>query len=146
MKDRNHKTDKELIQYVVKAAGYGSNLLLNVGPMPNGKIQPKHVESLKKIGEWLQLNGETIYGTTEGPVAPNSEMVSTQKEKTVYLHVTDSSKDLFFIPNFKERIKTMSFYKNKGNVTYDLNKYGLLIEIPENKKDTIDTIIEITIE
>ena len=51
--------------------------------MPNGKIQPKHVESLKNIGNWLQLNGETIYGTTEGPVAPNSEMVSTQKGKTI---------------------------------------------------------------
>ena len=146
LKDRNHKTDKELIQYVVKAAGYGSNLLLNVGPMPNGKIQPKHVESLKKMGEWLQLNGETIYGTTEGPVAPNSEMVSTQNGKTVYLHVMDSSKNLFFIPNFKERIKTMSFYKNKGIVTYKLDKYGLFIEIPENKTDTIDTIIEMKIK
>jgi len=146
LKDRNHKTDKELIQYVVKAAGYGSNLLLNVGPMPNGKIQPKHMESLKKIGEWLLLNGETIYGTTEGPVAPNNEMVSTQKAKTVYLHVMDSSKELFFIPNFKERIKTMTFYKNKGKVTFKLDKYGLFIEIPENQKDTIDTIIEMTIK
>jgi len=146
LKDRNHKTDIELIQYVIKAAGYGSNLLLNVGPMPNGKIQPKHVESLKKIGEWLQLNGETIYGSTEGLVAPNSEMVSTQKGKTVYLHVMDPLKDLLFIPNFKERIKTMSFYKNKEKVTYKLDKYGLFIEIPENQKDTIDTIIEMTIK
>ncbi len=58
----------------------------------------------------------------------------------------DPSRDLLFIPNFKERIKTMSFYKNKGKVTYKLDKYGLLIEIPENQKDTIDTIIEMTIK
>ena len=146
LKDRNHKTDKELIQYVVKAAGYGSNLLLNVGPMPNGKIQPKHVESLKNIGKWLQMNGETIYGTIEGPIVANSEIISTQKGKTVYLHVMDPSKDLLFIPNFKERIKTMVFYKNKEKITYKLDKYGLFIEIPENQKDTIDTIIEMSIK
>ena len=50
LKDRKHKSEKQLIQYLVKAAGYGSNLLLNVGPMPNGKIQEEHIESLKKIG------------------------------------------------------------------------------------------------
>ena len=53
LKDRKHKSEKELVQYLVKAAGYGSNLLLNVGPMPNGKIQEEHIESLKKIGKWV---------------------------------------------------------------------------------------------
>ena len=52
LKDRQHKSEKQLIQYLVKAAGYGSNLLLNVGPMPNGKIQEEHIESLKKICKW----------------------------------------------------------------------------------------------
>jgi alpha-L-fucosidase len=51
---------------VVKAAGYGANFLLNVGPMPNGKIQPEHIASLKGVGEWLNKNGETIYGTRGG--------------------------------------------------------------------------------
>ena len=41
LQDRKHKSEKELIHYLIKAAGYGSNMLLNVGPMPNGKIQPK---------------------------------------------------------------------------------------------------------
>ncbi|MEN8124415.1 MAG: alpha-L-fucosidase [Bacteroidota bacterium] len=146
LKDRKHKTDKELIQYVVNAAGYGSNLLLNVGPMPNGKIQPKHINSLKEIGKWLKINGETIYGTTQGPIVPNKEMVSTQKGKIVYLHILDMNKELFFIAGFKDNIKKVQFYKNKKKVTYNLNKYGLFIEIPNDQKDTIDTIIEITLK
>ena len=49
LKDRKHKSEKELIQYLIKAAGYGSNLLLNVGPMPNGEIQDEHIKSLEKL-------------------------------------------------------------------------------------------------
>ena len=45
----NRKSKKELIQYLIKAAGYGSNLLLNVGPMPNGEIQEEHILSLIHI-------------------------------------------------------------------------------------------------
>ena len=67
LQDNTHKSNKELIQYLVKSAGYGTNLLLNVGPMPNGKIQQNHISSLQNIGKWLLKNGETIYGTTKGP-------------------------------------------------------------------------------
>jgi len=146
LKDRKHKTDKELIQYLVNAAGYGSNLLLNVGPMPNGKIQPKHVESLKSIGNWLKTNGETIYGTSQGPISPTKEMVSTRKGKIVYLHVLDENEELLFIKGFKGAVKTMKFYKNKEKVSYKINNYGIFIEIPDDQKDAIDTIIEITLK
>jgi len=146
LKDRKHKTDKELIQYLVNAAGYGSNLLLNVGPMPNGKIQPKHVESLKSIGKWLKTNGETIYGTSQGPISPTKEMVSTRKGKIVYLHVLDENEELLFIKGFKGAVKTMKFYKNKEKVSYKINNYGIFIEIPDDQKDAIDTIIEITLK
>ena len=74
LKDRKHKSEKQLIQYLVKAAGYGSNLLLNVGPMPNGKIQEEHIESLKKIGSWVKQNGQTIYKTKRGPIHPTDEI------------------------------------------------------------------------
>ncbi|MFN8804978.1 MAG: transposase, partial [Bacteroidota bacterium] len=50
LKDANIKRPKELSPYLVKSAGYGANFLLNVGPMPNGKIQPEHVERLKQMG------------------------------------------------------------------------------------------------
>ena len=85
LKDRKHKSEKELVQYLVKAAGYGSNLLLNVGPMPNGKIQEEHIESLKKIGKWVKQNGQTIYNTKRGPISPSDEIASTQNGNIVYI-------------------------------------------------------------
>ena len=60
LQDDKHKSVKELIQYLVKSAGNNANFLLNVGPMPNGKIQKEHIERLKAMGKWLEENGETI--------------------------------------------------------------------------------------
>ncbi|HTE34334.1 MAG TPA: alpha-L-fucosidase, partial [Chryseolinea sp.] len=87
LKDDHHKSKKELVQYLVKAAGYGANFLLNVGPMPNGKIQPEHIVSLKGVGEWLATYGETIYATRGGPLTAREWGVTTQKGNTVYIHV-----------------------------------------------------------
>jgi alpha-L-fucosidase len=79
LRDASNKSEKELIQYLVKSAGYGANFLLNVGPMPNGKIQPEHVALLKQVGDWTKVNGETIYGTRGGPLSARTWGVTTQK-------------------------------------------------------------------
>ena len=47
--------------------------------MPNGRIQKEHIKSLSEIGQWVKLNGETIYGTNRGPIDPTDEIASTQK-------------------------------------------------------------------
>ena len=146
LKDRKHKTTKQLIHYLVKAAGYGSNLLLNVGPMPNGKIQPNHVKSLAKVGQWIRKNGETIYNTNQGIIPSNDAMVSTQKGKKVYLHILDTKKELYFIKGFKEKIKSMKFFSTGKKVVYTITKYGLFIEVPKEQQNDIDTIIEIQLK
>jgi len=143
--DKNHKSEKELIHYLVKAAGYGSNLLLNVGPMPNGEIQAEHQASLAKIGAWLKVNGATIYGTKEGLIPPSENLASTQKDKVIYLHIL-KNENVVFIPDFKENIKAMHFYNTKNKVAFKTSMYnGLLIQIPQQEQDAIDTIVEITL-
>lgn len=146
LKDNTHKSKKVLVQYLVKAAGYGSNLLLNVGPMPNGKIQPEHVESLAEVGAWLKNNGRTIYGTVAGNITPTENWVSTQKGKKLYLHLLTDTQNTFFVPEFKESIKSIIFHNSKRQVEFKQNDYGLLLKIPENDLDTIDTIVEITLK
>ena len=141
LQDKKHKSDKELIQYLINAAGYGSNLLLNVGPMPNGEIQPEHIASLKSIGRWLDQHGETIYGTRQGPVAPSGSMVSTQKNEVVYLHLLDGQKDTYLIPHFTGKIKKMVFYSNGKKVAHKVNEFGLTFAVPKEYRDDIDTII-----
>jgi len=146
LKDNVNKSKGTLVQYLVRAAGYGSNLLLNVGPMPNGKIQPEHIKSLAEMGSWLKENGETIYGTKAGVVPPSEDMVSTQKGKKLYLHLLTDNKNLFFVPNFNGPIKSVVLYKNKQKIQFKKDGYGLLLKVPEKDLDTIDTIVEITLK
>ena len=87
LQDRRHKSTRDLVHLLVKGAGYNANFLLNVGPMPNGKIQPEHSARLKEVGDWLAVHGESIYGTRGGPVTPRPWGVTTKKGSTVYVHV-----------------------------------------------------------
>lgn len=144
--DQNHKTPKQLVHMLVKAAGRNANLLLNVGPMPNGEIQPEHRASLKTMGDWMEKNGETIYGTRRGVVAPEDWGVSTQKGKKLYLHILDWDKEVLLVQPFKEKVASVTFFKDQSKVNHRLDKYGLLLEVPNSKKDDIDTIIEITLK
>ena len=54
----------------LRVAGGDGNLLFNVGPMPDGRIEPRQVERLKEMGAWLSKYGESIYGTRGGPFKP----------------------------------------------------------------------------
>src|SRR5262249_55514780 len=76
--DRKFKSTTDLIHYLVKSAGMNANFLLNVGPTPAGKIQPEFVERLQGMGRWLEKNGESVYGTRGGPVAPQPWGVTTR--------------------------------------------------------------------
>jgi len=87
--DKQYKSVKDLVHFLAKAAGHNSNFLLNVGPMPNGKIQPEFVQRLQGMGDWLKLNGESIYGTRGGPLPPRSWGSMTQKPGKIYLHILD---------------------------------------------------------
>ncbi len=87
--DRNYKTVKQVIRLLAGAAGRNANLLLNVGPMPSGAIQPEFTDTLRVAGEWLSKYGESIYGTRGGPLSPQTWGVTTQRSGMIYLHVFD---------------------------------------------------------
>jgi len=143
LKDRKHKSKKQLIQYLVKAAGYGSNLLLNVGPMPNGKIQEEHIESLKKIGSWIKQNGQTIYKTKRGPIHPTDEIASTQNGNIIYIHLLDEKKKEYFIEGFNPKIKKISYLKSNKKVSYKKSNSGLTLILEKKEINYIDTIIKL---
>lgn len=92
--DRKYKTVREIIHTLAGAAGRNSNLLLNVGPMPNGEIQQEFQDTLKQVGTWISKYGQSIYGTRGGPLAPKEWGVTTQKANVVYVHVLKFTNDL----------------------------------------------------
>ena len=90
------KSVSECMRILARCAGGDGNLLLNVGPMPTGEIEPRQVEVLRGIGNWLEQNGESIYGTRGGRSCRPSDGQHA-KGITVYLHLlkSDWSRDPF---------------------------------------------------
>lgn len=146
LQDGKHKSVKELIQYIVKAAGNDANFLLNVGPMPNGKIQEEHKQRLLAMGEWMKKNGETIYGTRKGSVYIENKVVSTQKGKKLYIHVLNPVDNKIVIDGFNEKIKGVVLFEDRTKVGYRLKNKRLELTVPTEKINETDTIIEITLK
>ncbi len=143
VKDDQHKSKKDLVQYLVKAAGYGSNFLLNIGPMPNGKIQNDHIVRLKEMGEWLTVYGETIYGTRGGPLSARDWGVMTQKENKVYVHILNWQDESIVMPAWGKKIKSAKVFTDKSPVKFLENEFGITLKVPKEKMDAIDTVIEL---
>jgi len=139
-KDNRYKSVAELIRYLVRAAGYNANFLLNVGPMPNGKIQPEFVERLRGMGEWLRQNGEAIYGTRGGPIAPRPWGVTTRKANKVYVHVLDWPDELLALPEIAG-VRSARVFPTGSPVNLRRVEGGLLLRLPQNLRNSIDTII-----
>ena len=142
--DRNYKSSKKLIQYLVNAAGVNANFLLNVGPMPDGIIQPEFTDTLQVIGKWLTQNGETIYGTRGNVIPPKTWGTITQKGKTNYLHILNSPENpaFIFIPEVKQQIKNVFLYTGKKEVKFKQLPEGTFIYLDGIKLDDVDTIIQ----
>ena len=140
--DRRYKSTRDLIQYLVRAAGFGANFLLNVGPMPNGEIQPEFVAHLKEIGQWLNKNGEAIYGTRGGPVTPRTWGVTTRKENKVYVHILDwPASDMLWVP-IGSKVKSAKYLKDGSEAGFLAVESGVLLKaIPERAIDEYDTIV-----
>jgi alpha-L-fucosidase len=138
--DKNFKSVSALIHYLVRAAGSNANFLLNIGPMPTGGVQPEFVERLRAMGQWLEKNGDTIYGTRGGPITPRSWGVSTQKGNEIFLHVLDWSDEYLALPDVPEIKAAHLFGSNTPLELKPLNG-GLLLHLPKQNSDPMDTIV-----
>jgi alpha-L-fucosidase len=138
--DRRFKSTKQLIHFLVRSAGYNANFLLNVGPMPNGKIQPEFVKRLDEISEWMNRNGETIYGTRGGPFTPRPWGALTKKGNRMYVHVLDWQDDVLALPAVKG-VKEASVFGSGVKVDVQQVDGATLLRIPQSARDPIDTII-----
>lgn len=127
--DRKYKTVNEVIRLLVGAAGRNANLLLNVGPMPNGEIQPEFADTLATAGEWIKVHGESIYGTRGGPVPPQQWGVTTQKNNRIYLHFFEQpTEQEILIPFVSNKIKQISWMDSGEKLSFKKDKKNLVIK------------------
>ena len=139
--DDKYKSPQEVEKMLVRAAGNNSNLLLNIGPMPNGEIQEEFVTRLHAVGEWLSKYGDSIYGTRGGPIAAADWGVTTKKDDQIYVHVLHWNSKLLALPPIPEKISSARTFPDASNVSFNQTTDGVVLTLPEANKDEVDRII-----
>ena len=139
--DSSWKTTPELIHYLVRAAGSNANLLLNIGPRPDGTIQPQAAQRLREMGQWLQGYGTSIYNTSGGPVSPRSWGVTTQRADTIFVHVLEWRDRLLSIPDVGARVTRATLLQTGKAVQFVQTPLGLTLTLPVNGAGEADRVI-----
>jgi alpha-L-fucosidase len=142
--DKNYKSCKELIQLLVKDAGYGANLLLNIGPLPNGEIQSAFTDRLDSMGVWLQKNGFAIYGTHGGFMKPQEWGAITENGEKVYLHIFKNDGDKFFI-RMPYKVKKAEIGGQPLSFQMITDSY-MMIDLKGISLDPVDAIIQLDVK
>ena len=139
--DQNYKSTDTLIRYLVSASGKGANLLLNVGPQPNGKIPSAALDRLQAIGEWTSRYGETIYGTVAGDVPVQEWGGTTRKGNRLFVHIFDHKEKELHLP-LQGKVKKAFVYDTKQMLKTKRTEEGVSIFFEEIPSGT-DYVVEL---
>ena len=138
-----------IIRMLVNTVGRNGNLLLNMAPDKNGVIPEKTVSTLKMIGEWLNIYGESIYETRVGVFEPVDDVyVSTQKDNMIYIHILDVKKfDEIILPCINKKILSAEILKGE-KLNFNQSENGIKINLSEYalRNNAVDTIVKLTVE
>ncbi|MHC4983164.1 MAG: alpha-L-fucosidase [Planctomycetota bacterium] len=142
----NIKPLKECVHALVRCAGGDGNFLLNVGPMPDGRIEPRQAERLREIGAWLEKHGQAIYGTRGGPFKPGKWGASTCKGDKIYLFVLARPEDgVLKLPQVGKDI-TGALALTGGPITVIQDDERITVKLAANDREEIAEVIELTVE
>ncbi len=141
--DQNYKSAEELIELIVRAAAKGSNLLLNIGPQPNGELPQLALDRLKSIGAWMNRNGRSVYNTQPASMPEQSWGVATQNGKSIFLHVLQRESVIEVpLPKRPRAVLHIDGTKYQPAYTYDRRRKMLSLSLPYTMPET-DYVIEI---
>ena len=141
--DQNYKSESVLIRYLVNAAGKGANLLLNIGPQPNGELPATALERLKGIGQWMKKYGETLYGTRAGDVPVQPWGATTRKGDRLFVHVLDSTVTQVVLPLTCKVKKAFTFDGKRSIKIKKMEDGSICLPVERGSSCNIDYIIEL---
>lgn len=139
--DNHFKSAREIEEMLVRAAGNNSNLLLNIGPMPNGEISPEFVERLHAVGAWMNKYGESIYGTRGGPLAPADWGVTTRKDGKIYVHVLHWNAPMLAIAPIEQKIGSAANLADGAAIDFKQSSDGVVLKLGAAANGEVDRVV-----
>ena len=138
------KPAKHSLQILIRTAGGDGNLLFNVGPRPDGLIEPEQIAILKEMGAWLAIYGESIYGTRGGPFKPADWGVSTRKENKIYLHLLNWAEGVpeLSVPDIGNMLIKSSVLGG-NDLAFKKDNNEIVIDLGAVSWNSVNTIIEL---
>lgn len=144
--DHNWKAPADLIAKLADIVSKGGNYLLNVGPTAEGLIPEESQSILRTIGKWLDVNGESIYGTSASPFYfPDITWRCTVKPGKVYLHLINWPGREFRFEGLESEVKKAYFLANGKDVPYKREGNTLQFTLPEAPVDPYDSVLVLDI-
>ena len=141
----NPRPLSELLSWLIEIIGRDGNMLLGVGPRPDGTVHPMLAKRMLEMGDWLKLNGEAVYGTRGGPYLPNHQIVATRKGKKVFVFVKKWYGDSVLLPALPAKIQSARLITD-GSVTVETKADTWEITVPKVFHRSVATIVELTLD
>ena len=136
---------EKVITMLVECAGGDGNMLLNVGPRPDGLIDPAQVEALKSVGDWLKLYGESIYETRGGPYMPTPRYAATRKGNVIYLHILKWEGNMAKLPPLGAEIVNSTLLTG-GKVAVENTPSELILKVDPADQKSPDTVVKLELK
>jgi alpha-L-fucosidase len=140
--DNNWKSTEELIHKLIDICAKGGNFLLNIGPTAEGEFPEQCIERLQEVGAWLDVNGESIYGTTRGPFTYLSYGAATRKGNKVYVHVFDWPGNGKLNVPLRSGVKSASLLVTPDKpLKINVESERIVIDLPKQAPDLIASVV-----
>jgi alpha-L-fucosidase len=147
--DHEWKSDETLIRNLIDIASKGGNYLLNIGPKGDGSVPEESVQSLRAIGAWMKVNGESIVGTSASPFDKLAWGRCTRKvmpdgKTRLYLHVFEWPADgRLTVPGLADKPSKVSLLADGRSLEAAVVDGQLAITLPSAAPDKIATVVAV---
>jgi alpha-L-fucosidase len=142
--DRNYKSPMEVVNMLGRCGYRGGNLLLNVGPKPDGTIGARERKILEEVGEWIDTNGEALYGTRRSPLGFQHAGFTSAKEGALYMIVQRWPGTELTVTGLKNRVTGVSLLSPKTRLTFTQDANHIYIEgLPRTNPDRLGTVVKV---
>lgn len=139
------KSLEACLRMLVLGNGGDGNVLLNVGPTPEGVIAPEQANRLKDVGDWLAKYGESLLDTRGGPYKPTTDFACTRRDKALYLHFLKRSGEVIKLPALPAKVVSAKLLTG-GKVKTSQTETELSLTLAPTDPEEMDVIVKLELD